>query len=717
MAKALWVLVSAICTFCLNAQAESEATRVTVYARDLLTQAGQNAVEFRTVKDLDHDEAFRVVQKDGKITIEHEKPAGALYGAQAVIRGEYESGKIERPDFRIRGTTLPLFTGNGYNATLSPETFPWFYDRAFMTRTLDAFAEARFNTIFLWGSHTFPYIVEMPQYPEASADVPPGQVKANQEQFLWFTGECERHNIQVLLHFYNIHVSPPFAKKHGIPTNPIAPTPLLREYTHYALSRYFEVFPSVGLYACPGESIHSTYQMEWFRDVIFDAAKKSGKNPMIVIRDWTLNSDFREQLKQLYDNCYSELKQNDESLSSPYPDIRHMKWEGLTAGHIINAAHGPAEDLVPMRWANPLFVQEMAQHWKSLGFVQGVEFWAQSFWEWPYTYDRVTPRLLYLDRDDSFYTVVGRYLWSTERDPGKERVFWTNHYSKQFDSQEAGELIARWYELSGSIGPGILNLNATRVANWWSAVVLMNQNIDQILTYNKSLDETPYTLNREAGRANQRFYPRPYDAYFFERYRSKYRLPIPGKTVPMFKEFYPFAKRMNVDGLEQRTCMPVTQYATYLTKNLPVESAMTPDKVSDLLYELACEALDLAEIAAAAGDAPHKAELHRFVTDSQIFKLATEALRAKEHATILKACMLLENSYDEKRADAFLKKMEESVQIYQTLSDLGNSAYERASFCISWKEGLDEFTKDLKTQQDWLNGFKILHNKSIQSTK
>jgi len=107
-----------------------------------------------------------------------------------------------------------------YDATLSPELYPWFYDKEFMIRTLDAFTAERLNTIFLWAGHLFPYIVEMPDYPEASSDVSPEHVKANQEQFRWFINECEKRNIRVLLHFYNIHVSPPFAKKYGRGTIP-----------------------------------------------------------------------------------------------------------------------------------------------------------------------------------------------------------------------------------------------------------------------------------------------------------------------------------------------------------------------------------------------------------------------------------------------------------------------------------------------------------------
>ena len=708
------VLYSLTCIVSLNAFAQKP---VISYARDLLHKSGKNVAKFKLVDNLGHDEAFRIVQNNKDFVIEYQTPAGILYGAQAVIREEFVPGQIDKPDFLIRGTTLPMFKDGGYKATLSPETFPWFYDKPLMTRTLDTFAEARFNTIFLWGSHLFPFIVEMPRYPEASAAVSPEQVKANQDQFLWFTRECEKRNIKVLLHFYNIHLTEAFAKAHKVSRRPEVPTPLLKEYTCYALSRYFKAFPSVGLYACPGETIKSEHQLEWFRDVIFDAAKKSGKNPVIVIRDWTLNHDFRDQLKSLYDNCYSELKQNDETLTSPYPDIRHMKWEGLTTGHIINAAHGPAEDLVPMRWANPLFVQEMAQHWKSLGFVRGVEFWGQSFWDWPYTYDRVSPRLLYLDRDAPFYAVVGRYLWHADRQAKEEKAFWIKYYSERYGSRDVGELLADWYEVSGSIGPGLINLNATRVANWWSSVALMQQNIDQILEYNKRLDETPYTLYREAGRANQRFYPRPYDNYVFERYQAKYGLPVEGETLPMFEEFYPYAERMGVKQLEQRKCMPVTQYAEYLVKGEPVESNLTPDKVVRLLNELAIEALALAQGAEEAADSPYKAELRRFVTDSRIFKLATEALMAKEDAAILKACMLQKKEYDKEQVDDFIEKMEASVQIYQKLHDLGQSCYTKASFRITWTNGLNEFKADLDRQRAWASGKVMLDDDELTQSE
>jgi hypothetical protein len=119
-------------------------------------------------------------------------------------------------------------------------------------------------------------------------------------------------------------------------------------------------------------------------------------------------------------------------------------------------------------------------------------------------------------------------------------------------------------------------------------------------------------------------------------------------------------------------------------KGQPVASSLTPDRVIRLLNELACEALVIAEEAVKAAAPPHKAELGRFVTDSRIFKLATEALTAKEDAAILKACMLQKKEYDKAEVEAFIEKMKASVHFYQQLHDLGQSCYTKASFRITW---------------------------------
>ena len=251
------------------------------YARSRL-DAAEKAAEFRLVKELGHPEAFRIEVETGRAVIEADSPAGLIYGAQAVVCDEAQTGRVQKPDFDIRGTTLWLggaVQGHRiapYHSGFNPDTLPWFFDRAFMIRYLDKLASARFNALFLWASHPFPYLLDLPEYPGATK-LQPAQLTENQRQFRWLVLECERRNIRVLLHFYNIHLPDGLREQFGGHASWGAsavknPSPEIAKYYRYVLGRYFEEFDNVGLYICPGETLATSRQLEWFRDVIFKAA-------------------------------------------------------------------------------------------------------------------------------------------------------------------------------------------------------------------------------------------------------------------------------------------------------------------------------------------------------------------------------------------------------------------------------------------------------------
>jgi hypothetical protein len=559
------------------------------YALSLLDAGRQAEVDLKLVTSIKHPEAFIIKHKDGRIVVESSTASGWIYGVQAVIRGDTHEGSLEKPVLDIRGTTLWIEGAVSdrrivpYSSEFNTSKFPWFFDRKFMIRYLDAMANARYNTIFVWASHPFPNILELPDYPNAT-QLTHEQLLQNQEQFRWFTAQCQRRNIRVLLHFYNIHL--PDGLKDQFKAEPswgasavTKPTPEIARYYRYILDCYFKEFSNVGLYICPGETLGSSYQMEWFRDVIFASAKKSGNNPLLVIRDWTMNMDFRSQISAMYENTYSELKHNDESFTSPVPDRRHEQWRGVLNGHIINL-HGPPMDLQPMRWGSPVLIRETVDEWLKPGFVKGAEVYALSCFDWPYTQDKLEPDqsgyreqvqgpvLLSLDRDHIYYDAFGRYLWGTSNDKQDESRYWEKYLGERFRSQEAGKALYQWYVLTGPISPGMQNLTAVKFGNFWATQMLQNQGIDDILKARKQIDEVPSTLNKEAGRTNQIYYSQPVDSYFFDRYREHYGLP----------------------DLAQRLTMPVMQYAAKLTAEVNVTNAMTPDKVCDMLCTLAAEA-------------------------------------------------------------------------------------------------------------------------------
>jgi hypothetical protein len=253
--------------------------------------------------------------------------------------------------------------------------------------------------------------------------------------------------------------------------------------------------------------------------------------------------------------------------------------------------------------------------------------------------------------------------------------------------------------LTGPISPGMQNLTATKFQNHWATVMLQNQGVDLILKARKRIDEVPTAdSTRSMDHCSM-----PVDTFFFERYKSKYGMP----------------------HLTQRVSMPVAQYAAELTAGRKVTDAMTPDRVCDLLRQLADESLTEAQAAQTqATDPAAREELGRFATDSQMYELATDALRHKVLAALLKGQMLA--SGDKNLAKPFLRQLEESVAAYEKLAELTSRTYLSGNDLWPWKhwkaEGLTEFRDDLRCQRTWLDDFmarpsrQVRHTSEVQNT-
>src|SRR5882724_218278 len=293
----------------------AERSPIFDYIDNLIQRAGRaDTISYRIDPELGHPEAFHLRREGSLVRVSAGGPAGALYGVKESLSPHSVVGVEGRPDFDLRGAVLMMLSASwAYQSDLSPEAYPWFFDRALMTRYLDYLLSARLNTLVLWSGHLFPHILELPEYPDAS-QFSREEIRRNQEQFRWLAAECARRNITILTHFYNIHISEHQAKALGRtgeePTRYHVPDDFVRKYYHTILTRYFAEFPNVGLYICPGESLDLNQQEAWFRDVIFKAARDSGKDPKLIIRDWTLDPGFKKALAAMYDNLYSELKHN-----------------------------------------------------------------------------------------------------------------------------------------------------------------------------------------------------------------------------------------------------------------------------------------------------------------------------------------------------------------------------------------------------------------------
>jgi hypothetical protein len=174
---------------------------------------------------------------------------------------------------------------------------------------------------------------------------------------------------------------------------------------------------------------------------------------------------------------------------------------------------------------------------------------------------------------------------------------------------------------------------------------------------------------------------------------------------------------MGVADLAQRHVMPVSQYAKLLEEEGDTSATMTPDKAVRLLHKLAKESLAIAEaMQAACTDSAYLPELRRFVSDSKIYVLATQAMMHKEDAAILKARMLAGGAKAE-HAAGFLREMEASVAVYQELAALADQSYLFANGLRRYRwsqQGIAEFKADLERQKKWLQGFTLKENTAPQ---
>jgi len=682
----LKLLLLVVVLLACDPKAAGEDSRLE-YARELLRSANlPAAVDLKVDPSLGGEEAFAIANgAGGKILIAGGGPAGVLYGIQQALTTRVAARPVaEKPDFELRGTVLFWMKEGSYDYELTPEEFPWFYDRALLTRYLDYLFEGRFNAIFLWSGFVFPSLVELPQYPEART-LSPEQLRSNQDQFRWFTGECARRNISVLVHFYNIHLTKALANARHIPLHYSKPDPFAAQFIHYTLLRFLTEFESVGLYVCPGEVLESQYQPQWIRDVILNAAEDSGRNPRVVVRDWSLPAfEFKQTCH--YGNLFTELKHNTEMVVSPVPDSRHALWVGGEQKHIVNV-HELA-DVKPFRWGSPLFTQEMVREWKRAG-LDGAEVYGRFSWRWPYALDKLAadqkpywppgPKLLTFERDDLWLAGIGRYLWKADRDETSELAYWAARLAERFGSASAGSLLRDWYITTGPILPGLQNLTSVKNMNWYPTAIAKEQDVEAILGSRKTM-ETDRRANEDMTKVavgwTERYPARPVDSFFLERYRREYGLPI-----------------------TNRMSMPVAEYAGNLARGLTVTNAMTPDKVAELLVKLARESEGLARRAQTAATRAQD-EAQRYVSDTQAISLVAQYYCAKVLAALEKQTWRLTGNTAHR--NALLAHLEDSVVLYRRLVELTARTYlapTDMTTTLSWDAGLKAAQADLALEQ------------------
>lgn len=433
-------------------------------------------------KDADKEQ-FSIYSRDSNISVVGSDASGTLYGCLELAERIEETGKLpedikitEKPEMVLRGACIGLqkpayLPGREvYEYPYTPETFPWFYDKKHWIQYLDSLVAYRMNSLYLWNGHPFASLVKLKEYPYA-VEVSDATFKKNEEMFRFITKEADRRGIWVIQMFYNIIVSKPFAEKHGIKTQDRnrAIIPLIADYTRKSIAAFVQKYPNVGLMVALGEAMEGVGNddVEWFTKTIIpgvqDGLKALGKTqePPIVLR--AHDTDAAMVMKAalpLYRNLYTEAKYNGEALTTytprgPWAEL-HRNLSRIGTVQIENV-HILA-NLEPFRYGSADFIQKSVQAMHKVHEGNGLHLYPQaSYWDWPYTADKVSPRLLQIERDWIWYKQWARYAWKADRNRDEEIKYWSKQLQTRYGgSLETGKNILDIYEETGEIAPKLL---------------------------------------------------------------------------------------------------------------------------------------------------------------------------------------------------------------------------------------------------------------------
>jgi hypothetical protein len=421
--------------------------------------------------------------KNGNFIISGFDNSGALYGCLELADRVKATGALpeklaltDQPEMVQRGACIgvqkpALLPGRGvYEYPYTPETFPWFYDKALWIKYLDMLVENRMNSLYLWNGHPFSSLVKVKEYPYA-VEVDDATFKKNEDIYRFLTEEADKRGIWVIQGFYNIIIPKPFAEKHHLKTQdrnrPIIP--LIADYTRKSIAAFVEKYPNVGLLITLGEAMEGVGQddTDWFTKTIIpgvkDGLKALGRTdePPIVLRAHDSDAPtVMKYAKPLYKNLYTMAKYNGEALTTYTP---RGSWAELhrTLSRIgtvqIENVHILA-NLEPFRYGSADFIQKSVLAMHSVYEANGLHLYPQaSYWDWPYTADKTNPRELQIDRDWLWYAEWSRYAWNSKRNREDEVKYWATQLAKKYNcTEQQGENILAAYEQAGEIEPKLL---------------------------------------------------------------------------------------------------------------------------------------------------------------------------------------------------------------------------------------------------------------------
>lgn len=411
-------------------------------------------------KMLTHPEAYKIENIGDSVVIYGGSGAGVMYGYKHLANalsdnsaGDVSTG-IESPAMHWRGISLQLMKLGKYNWSITPEEFPFFYDKELWLEFLDFMVDQRFNYIILWNGHPFDYFVKFDKFKEAQSGMSDEQIQQNNQMLKWLIAEGGKRNIKLFFEFYNIHTSVYYQEAHQLPEHVSVPTPELAAYTEYSIAKFVSEFPEVGLFVTPGEGIEREYTSSWINDVIFKGIKSAGYTPTVFMRAWFFDLPHAEKIVDNYDDMYFVRKFNVEMIADTSVDPENAEWAKLNGNFVVNIHL--AANLEPFRWNPPSYIKSIVRNNIESG-AKNIHLHPRKAWRWPYGSDLGIKDYQW-KRDTLFFTAWSRYAWNPDVEEDKDEAYWLSLLTNRYGNADAARHAINASEAGADVLPGLQRL-------------------------------------------------------------------------------------------------------------------------------------------------------------------------------------------------------------------------------------------------------------------
>ncbi len=400
-------------------------------------------------------EAFALTPSRSGLSIEGGDARGLVYGALAAAEALRNGARLDEirearaaPRFELRALKFNTPWDSYRPSSALDQHYATARDVRFWEAFLDMLVENRFNAITLWTLHPFTYMIEPRSFPEASP-----WTKAELEEWRRLYRDIFRlakeRGLDTFVVHWNVFVSEPFAKAHGVALQNFYPhyyvpgdtSEIVKRYLRESVTQTLEEYPDLdGFGVSHGEGMAGMTPLErqqWVDEVLI-AGMLDAKRPVKLIHRVPFSSGTTSEpgvSRTVEEVTRAAIERLGTRFSGPIWVEMKFNWSHAHSTPKLVKVHGgpvgdtyfappPAnykvawmarnEDFFALRWGVPDFVRDHLARNGSPSYVGGYILGSECYIPALDYFTAVTEPVRWrwaFERQWLFYKIWGRLLY------------------------------------------------------------------------------------------------------------------------------------------------------------------------------------------------------------------------------------------------------------------------------------------------------------------